>query len=134
MSNYTFFIVEPYANVCVLTWTKAAATRVLHNGELEIELRAFALTTKARCVIVSFARLAQCPSSLIGGLIGLNRQLKERGGSLILSELNQHVCEQFARLQLGSLFEVRNSVADAITLCEEVVTSRGEHGEAETRD
>ena len=38
MSNYTFFTVEQYGKVCVLTWTESAATRVLHNGELRIEL------------------------------------------------------------------------------------------------
>jgi anti-anti-sigma regulatory factor len=123
MYNYKFFNVEQYGKVSVLTWTESAATRILHNGELRVELRAFLLTTRPSCVVVSFAQLRQCPSALIGGLVGLNRQLQERGIRLTLCEMNQRLREQFERLHLDSVFEIRDSVADAIVACEEAVTN-----------
>jgi anti-anti-sigma regulatory factor len=123
MYNYKFFNVEQYDKVSVLTWTESAATRILHNGELRVELRAFLLTTRPSCVVVSFAQLRQCPSALIGGLVGLNRQLQERGIRLTLCEMNQRLREQFERLHLDSVFEIRDSVADAIVACEEAVTN-----------
>jgi anti-anti-sigma regulatory factor len=123
MYNYKFFNVEQYDKVSVLTWTESAATRILHNGELRVELRAFLLTTRPSCVVVSFAQLRQCPSALIGGLVGLSRQLQERGIRLTLCEMNQRLREQFERLHLDSVFEIRDSVADAIVACEEAVTN-----------
>ena len=118
MSDYTFFTVEQYDQVSVLTWTKSAATRVL-NGELRVELQAFVLTTKSSCVVASFAQLGQCSSSLIGGLVGLNRQLNERGSRLKLYEMNPPLREQFDRLNLDRVFEIHGSLSDAIATCEE---------------
>lgn len=134
MSDYKFFTVEQYGKVSVLTWTESAATRDSHNGELRFELQAFVLTAKPSCVVVSFAHLGQCPSALIGGLIGLKRQLTERGSGLQLCEMNQQLHEQFERLHLDRVFEIHDSVADAIVACEEAVTSGGHHGQDETKD
>jgi anti-anti-sigma regulatory factor len=126
MSDYTSFTVEQYEEVSVLKWTESAAKRVLHNGELRVELQAFVLTTKPRCVIASFTRLTQCPSSLVGGLIGLNKQLKERSSSLTLCEMNQLLREQFEQLNVDRVFQIADSAADAITACEESIASGGE--------
>lgn len=128
MSNYRSFTVEQYDKVSVLTWAESAATRDSHNGELRVELQAFVLTAKPPCVVVSFARLTRCPSALIGGLIGLKRQLAERGSGLQLCEMNQQLREQFERLHLDRVFEIHDSVAEAIAACEEAVTSGGQHG------
>lgn len=134
MSDYTFFTVEQYGNVSILTWTESAATRVLRNGELRVEMRAFVVTTKPHCVIVRFAQLRQCPSSLIGGLIGLNGQLKERGGRLKLCEMDQLLREQFDRLHLDSVFEIHGSLSEAITACEVSDAEVGQHDETTTED
>ncbi len=128
MADYRFFTVEQYDQASVLTWTKLAAKRVLLNGELRFELRAFVLTTKPSCVVASFARLTQCPSSLIGCLVGLNRQLKERGSRLKLCELNPSLREQFNRLHLDRVFEICDSVSDAVVACEEKTFSESRHG------
>ncbi len=90
-----------------------------------VELRAFVLTTKPSCVAVSFAQLTQCPSSLMGCLVGLNRQLKERGSWLKLCELNPSLREQFDRLHLDRVFQLYGSVSDAIAACEEQALSEG---------
>lgn len=126
MSDYKYFTVEQYSRVPVITWTESAATRDSLNGELRVELQAFVLTTKPTCVVVSFAQLRQCPSALIGGLIGLKRQLAERGSDLQLCEMNQQLHEQFERLHLDCVFNIHDSVADALAACEEVVASRGQ--------
>lgn len=128
MSDYKFFTVDQYDKVTVLTWAESAAARDSHNGELRVELQAFVSTAKPTCVVVCFARLTQCPSALIGGLVGLKRQLTERASGLQLCDMNQQLREQFERLHLDRVFEIHDSVADAIAACEEAVTSGGPHG------
>lgn len=118
----------------VLTWTESAASRVLRSGELRVELQAFVLITKPSCVVVSFAQLEQCSSSLIGGLVGLNRQLTERGSRLKLCEMNPPLREQFQRLRLDRVFEIHGSLSDAIAACEEGAIGGGQHGQDETED
>ena len=126
MSDYTYFTVEQYSSVSVLTWKESGAMRDSLNGELRVELQAFVLTAKPTCVVVSFAQLRQCPSALIGGLLALKKQLAERGTGLQLCEMNQ-LHEQFERLHVDRLFDIHDSVADAIAACEEVVKSGGQH-------
>lgn len=128
MSDYKYFTVEQYSRVSVLTWTESAATRASLNGELQVELQAFVLTTKPTCVVVSFAQLRQCPSALVNGLVGLKRQLGERGSALKLCEMNALLLEQFDRLHLGSVFEIHGSLSDALAACEEHATSGGQNG------
>lgn len=123
MSEDTFFTVEQIGPTSVLTWADSAAKRDSHNGELRVELQAFVMTAKPRCVVVSFARLTHCPSALIGALIGLNRQLKERGSGLKLCEMHPPLLKQFDRLHLGSVFEIHGSLSDALAACEEHATS-----------
>lgn len=124
MSDYMFFTIDQYEEMAVLTLTEAAVTRVLQDGELRVELDAFLLTAKPRCVMVSFARLKRCPSSLIGGLIGLNKKLKERGNRLKLCDLAPSLREQFRRLSLDRVFEIHNSLSDAVAECDQLVVER----------
>ena len=119
MSDYTFFEIDQYESMSLLTLKESAATWALQDGELRIELEAFVLARRPRCVIVSFARLERCPSSLIGGLIGLNRKLKERGCRLQLCEMNSPLRELFHRLSLNRLFEMHGSLSDAAAACEQ---------------
>ena len=131
MYEYNFFTVEQFDNISVLTWTESAARRASHNGERRVELRAFVLTAKPSCVVVSFTRLTQCPSALIGALIGLNRQLIERGSRLTLCEMNPALREQFNRHHLEQVFEIHGSLSDAMADCEES-TAGGQHGQEES--
>lgn len=130
MCDYKFFTYEQYDTVSVLTWMGTAATQNSHNGELRVELQAFVMTAKPNCVVLSFAQLRQFPSALIGGLLGLKKLLAERGSRLQLCEMNKQLREQFERLHLDSVFEIRDSVADAIVACEEAGTSGGQAGRA----
>lgn len=119
MADFTFFTVEQYDQVSVLTWNESAVTRDEFNGELKIEFQAFLFTAKPKCVVVSFAQLKQCPSSLIGGLIVLNKQLNIRESRLKLCEMNTLQRAQFARLHLDRVFEIHDSLSDAMASCEE---------------
>ena len=121
MSDYTFFDINQYENMTVLTLTESAATRDLQDGVLRVELEAVVLASRPQCVMVSFAKLERCPSSLIGGLIGLNRRLKDRGIRLLLCEVNSKLYEQFKRLSLDRLFEIHNSFSGAVAACDQTL-------------
>lgn len=123
MPDYQFFKVDQYDKVFVLTWTELAATRILQDNEVQVELQAFVLTAKPGCVVVSFTQLAQCPSSLIASLIVLKRRLEEHANGLQLCGMSTQLREQFQRLHLGRVFEIHDSVSDAIEACELAVTN-----------
>lgn len=123
MSDDRPFVVEQYDEIMVLTLTIPVATRELHDGALLGELQAIFLTAQPLCIVVSFARLQKCPSSLIACLIALRRKLTLRRIELSLCEMNTQLRDQFKRLHLDRVFEIRESVADAVASCEEAITS-----------
>jgi anti-anti-sigma regulatory factor len=114
------FTIEQYDRVAVLTWTKTAVTRELHNREMRAQIQAFVLTTRPEFVVVNFAQLACCTSSLLRGLMILAKQLDLQGGRLILCEMSQQLRKQFDQLHISSRFEIQQSLSDATTACLEL--------------
>ncbi len=118
MSVYTYFTTEQYEGVSVLTWN-ASAVGTLLNGELGVELKAFVMTAKPRCVVVSFAQLTRCPTSLLNGLIVLHKQLDARGGRLVLCDVSGKLREQFDQLAPEVMLEIHDTLAEATAACQE---------------
>jgi hypothetical protein len=65
--------------------------------------------------------------------MGLKRQLAERQTDLQLREMNGQLHGQVERIHLDRVFEIHDSLADAIVACEEAVTCGGQHGQDENK-
>lgn len=65
-------------------------------------------------VLISFRNVDFLSSAALSMLIGVNTRVKARGGQLRLAEIKPEIFEMFKITKLHSLFEVRESVEDAL--------------------
>lgn len=65
-------------------------------------------------VLVDFSRTDYIDSSGLGALVSLNKRIRERGGALRLAALNEDLRTLFELTRLDTLFELHDSVADAV--------------------
>ncbi|MCU0650552.1 MAG: STAS domain-containing protein [Gemmatimonadaceae bacterium] len=68
----------------------------------------------ARKLVIDFAHAAYVDSSGLGVLVSLAKRVREAGGQLRLSGLNEDLRVLFELTRLDSLFQIVGSRADAI--------------------
>lgn len=68
----------------------------------------------AQRVLVDFSETGYIDSSGLGALVSLNKRIRERGGELRLAALNEDLRTLFELTRLDTLFELHDSVADAV--------------------
>ncbi len=69
----------------------------------------------ARSFVVDFARTGYIDSSGLGVLVGLSKRVREVGGQLRLSSLNEDLQRLFELTKLHTLLEIRESLEDALS-------------------
>jgi anti-sigma B factor antagonist len=65
-------------------------------------------------VLMSFRNVDFLSSAALSMLIGVNTRVKARGGTLRLAEIKPEIFEMFKITKLHSLFEVHETVEDAL--------------------
>lgn len=98
------------------------ATVVEVNGQLIVgnrhELKRLVLEKLeggARHIVVDFARTGYIDSSGLGILISLSKRVRELGGKLRLASLNEDLQRLFELTKLHTLFEIRDSLEQALS-------------------
>ena len=114
MRDFTFFTVESQDGVAVVHWKESEISRSSLDRELHTELCSWVADSKPCRVLVSFADLQRCPSALLGGLIGMRKQLAADGGELKLCDVNSFMQEKLRRLNLERMFDIHTDRSDAI--------------------
>lgn len=69
----------------------------------------------ARHIVVDFARTGYIDSSGLGILISLSKRVRELGGELRLASLNDDLQRLFELTKLHTLFEIRDSLEQALS-------------------
>lgn len=134
MLGFSYFTIDQNENIAVVTWTPAAVSPMLDSAELMVQLKAFVKLAKPRTIIVSFARLELCSSSLVGVLVNVNRLLREQDIRLMLCELSPVIRDKLDRLHLDQMFEKYGALSEAISACEESRANGDHNAETETND
>jgi len=65
--------------------------------------------------IVDFGNTGYIDSSGLGVLVSLAKKVREGGGDLVLAGLNEDLRTLFELTKLDTLFEIRDSVEEAVT-------------------
>jgi anti-sigma B factor antagonist len=80
---------------------KATIQQALDNGE--------------RKLLVDFAKTGYIDSSGLGALVSISKKVREQGGELRLSGLNEDLRSLFELTKLDTLFAIADSSAQALT-------------------
>lgn len=73
-----------------------------------------------RRVIVDLGEVAMMNSLAVGSLVGCRQSLRNRDGRIVLSGLSRRLVRIFLVTQLTLVFELHETLADAITALEQV--------------
>ncbi|MGY8771338.1 MAG: STAS domain-containing protein [Pirellulales bacterium] len=65
-------------------------------------------------MLLNFSSVEFLSSSALGKLINLNKQVKQAGGKLRMSNIRPEIMEVFAITKLNKLFDIREDVPDAL--------------------
>lgn len=112
----------------VLHWTELAngVTLVTFLDQKILDLNAiqelgdslFAMVEQDRrtALVLDFRIVEYLSTAMIGNLVILDKKVKEKGGRLVLCNLTPVLKEVFAATRLNQVFEIENSIDEALAV------------------
>ena len=115
MADYKRFDVQSEGDVLILHMADPRLFETLLVNELEDELLNIIDQRQPTKVIVNFARVTHCSTSVINGLLRGKKRLTRIDGALKLCGMRDTVREAYRILNLdGTVFEIYDDVAAAL--------------------
>lgn len=82
--------------------------------EIGDELNRLAETEPGMKILLNFKNVDHLSSAALGMLITLNKKVKERGGTLKLSDINRQIFEVFKITRLNRVFSIHDTAEEAL--------------------
>ena len=105
---------EARGQVNVVQFSDRKILEELSIREIEDELFALVSATPAIKILLDFANVEHLSSAALGMLINLQKEVDKQSGTLKLSDINPQIYEVFKITRLSKLFDIHNTVGDAI--------------------
>jgi anti-anti-sigma regulatory factor len=111
MGKYERFDLQTIEDVLVLHLADPKLFETVMVSELEEDLLDVLKQQQPRKMLVNFARVTHCSTSVINGLLRAKKRLVSDGGSLLLCGMRDTIREAYRILNLdGTAFEIFDDV------------------------
>ena len=114
MSDEKTVSIEPHDEI-LLAVVGCTLMEEQHTQAMQAEVSAAAEETRQLPVVLDLSNVAFIPSMALGALVVLLREFREHGQRFILAGLQPEVRSTLALTRLDKLFEICDSVEDALT-------------------
>lgn len=106
--------VQKRDTVDVVQFSDRKILEELSIREIEDELFALVSATPAIRLLLNFSNVEHLSSAALGMLINLQKEVGKQNGALKLADIRPQIYEVFKITRLSKLFDIHNSVDDAI--------------------
>ena len=65
-------------------------------------------------VVLDFRKVDQCSSQLLGVMLAVKREIRQRGGTLVITRANRHLTDMLAVTKLDSQFTIVERLRDVV--------------------
>jgi anti-sigma B factor antagonist len=114
MPQYRHLQVSTHNGVIVARFMDERLTDDLALAEVGEELHSLVAEEKCPKLLLSFAGVTYLSSAMLGKLISINRQLREKGGKLKLCELCPIIQEVFTLTKLNQIIDIRTTESEGL--------------------
>jgi len=101
-------------DVCVVEFGDRKILEELSIQQIGEQLGQLVASEPNLTLLLSFKNVEQLSSAALGMLITLNKQVTDRNGRLMLSDINPRIFEVFKITRLDKLFEIHPTASQAI--------------------
>lgn len=116
MATHRRLEISQAEDVTVVRFVDRKITDDANIQEIGLELFQLADEDGRRCVLLNFDAVEFLSSAALGKLITMDKKMKAKGGSLVLSNIRPEIYEVFAITKLNEVFSIRDDESDALAL------------------
>ncbi len=114
VENSSHLQVRKQDSVDVVEFSDRKILEELSIREIEDELFALVSATPSINLLLNFANVEHLSSAALGMLINLQKEVGKQQGKLKLADIKPQIYEVFKITRLSKLFDIHNSVDDAL--------------------
>lgn len=112
--KHTHLTVNDQNGVTVVSFADRKILDELCIAEIRDELTDLVNNNNGVKMLLTFNNVDHLSSAALGVLISLNKQVKEKNGELILSDITPQIFEVFKITRLNKLFEICDTAEEAL--------------------